>query len=73
LDVPNPDPHRATTDKDGKYELRGIRKHPAYTASVEADTATGFLPCQGSADDTIGYTPITIDLKCAKGSSSAAR
>lgn len=57
----------ATTDKDGKYEIRGAKKHTGYMVQVDADPAAGLLQCQGFADDTVGYEPIVIDLKCAKG------
>jgi hypothetical protein len=57
----------ATTDQDGKYEIRGAKKHTGYMVEVPPDPTTGLLPCQGFADDTVGYEPITIDLKCAKG------
>ncbi|MDY3561885.1 sigma-70 family RNA polymerase sigma factor [Gemmata sp. JC673] len=57
----------AVTDTDGKYEIRGARKHPGYMVEVPADTAAGLIACQGFADDTAGYEPITINLKCAKG------
>jgi RNA polymerase sigma factor (sigma-70 family) len=63
----NPDFIRATTDKDGKYEIRGARKHKGYAVEVPADTVTGLLPCRGTAEDTAGFEPITIDLKCVKG------
>lgn len=57
----------ATTDKDGKYEIRGAKKHTGYMVEVPPDPAAGLLPCQGFADDSVGYEPVTIDLKCAKG------
>ncbi len=63
----NPDFNQVVTDKDGKYEIRGARKHDGYMVEVRSDSAAGLLPCTGSADDTVGYEPITIDLKCAKG------
>ncbi len=63
----NADHNVATTDTDGRYEIRGARKHAGYMVEVPPDTAAGLLPCQGFADDTVGYEPITIDLKQAKG------
>ncbi len=63
----NPDANSAITDKDGRYEIRGARKHGGYMVEVPPEPLTGLLPCQGFADDTVGYEPITIDLKCAKG------
>ncbi len=61
------DYNTAVTDKDGKYEIRGARKHPGYMVEVPSDPVAGLLPCQGFADETAGYEPITINLKCAKG------
>src|SRR5262249_20061500 len=55
------------TDGDGRYEIHGGRKERAYMVEVGADTAAGYMPCQGWADDTIGYEPITIDLRVKKG------
>jgi len=63
----NFEPARATTDKDGQYEIRGARKRAGYGVEVDVDLMAGLLPCQGFADDTVGYEPIVIDLKCAKG------
>jgi hypothetical protein len=57
----------AITDKDGKYAIRGARKHEEYMVECPPDPQAGLLPCQGFADDSAGYEPITIDLKCAKG------
>jgi RNA polymerase sigma factor (sigma-70 family) len=63
----NPDYNAATTGKDGRYEIRGARKHKGYMVECYADPKVGLLPCQAFADDTVGYEPVTIDLKCAKG------
>ncbi len=63
----NPDYNRAITDKDGRYVIRGARKHKGYMVECPPDVAAGLLQCQAFADDTAGYEPITIDLKCAKG------
>jgi RNA polymerase sigma factor (sigma-70 family) len=59
--------NQAVTDKDGKYEIRGARKHTGYMVEIQPDPDAGLLQCQGFADDTVGYEPITIDLKCARG------
>ncbi len=59
--------NQAVTDKDGKYEIRGARKHKGYMVEIPPDPPAGLLECQGFADDTVGYEPITIDLKSAKG------
>lgn len=63
----NPDYNTAVTDEDGKYEIRGARKHKGYGVEVSPDPAAGLLPCQAFADDTVGYEPITLDIKQAKG------
>jgi RNA polymerase sigma factor (sigma-70 family) len=63
----NPDYNSAITDKDGNYVIRGARKHKGYMVECPSDTRIGLLQCQAFADDTAGYEPITIDLKCARG------
>jgi protocatechuate 3,4-dioxygenase beta subunit len=63
----NPGYNTAVTDKEGRYEIRGARKHKGYMVEVPADTKAGLLPCQAFADDTVGYEPVTIDVKCARG------
>jgi RNA polymerase sigma factor (sigma-70 family) len=60
-------PHTATTDRDGKFELRGCRKHPSYIPEVAADPETGYLPVQVEVKDTAGYDPIDVEIACAKG------
>jgi RNA polymerase sigma factor (sigma-70 family) len=55
------------TDADGRYEIKGARKAAAYMVEVAADPAAGYMPCQGWADDTTGYEPVTIDLRPKKG------
>ena len=57
----------ARTDKDGRYEIRGARKAKGYMVEVGADTTAGYMPCQGWADDTTGYEPVTLDLRTRKG------
>jgi RNA polymerase sigma factor (sigma-70 family) len=63
----NPDYNTAVTDGDGKYEIRGARKHKGYMVECSPDPKVGLLPCQAFADDTVGYEPIALDLKCVKG------
>ncbi len=63
----NPDYNQAVTNKDGKYEIRGARKHKGYMVECSPDPVAGLLQCQAFADDTVGYEPVTLDLKCAKG------
>ena len=62
-----PQPKWAVSDKDGRYEIRGARRYPAYMVECPGDAAAAILPCQGFATDTVGYEPVTIDLKCATG------
>ncbi len=62
-----PLPHTATTDKDGKFEFRGCRKHSAYIPEVAADPETGYLPAQVEVKDTPGYDPISVEIACARG------
>jgi RNA polymerase sigma factor (sigma-70 family) len=59
--------HTATTDKDGKFEIRGSRKHSAYIPEVAADPETGYLPAQVEVKDTAGYEPISVEIACARG------
>jgi RNA polymerase sigma factor (sigma-70 family) len=58
---------RTSTDKDGNYTIHGARKQKSYFVECPPDPRTGLLSCQISAEDTAGYTPITVDLKCARG------
>jgi hypothetical protein len=60
-------PLGAWTDTDGRYEIRGAHKSGRYMVEVLGDTATGHMACQGWADDSTGYEPITIDLHPKKG------
>jgi RNA polymerase sigma factor (sigma-70 family) len=57
----------ATTDADGRYEIRGARKREAYMVEVASDPAGGYMACQAHAKDTPGYDPITIDIGVKKG------
>jgi RNA polymerase sigma factor (sigma-70 family) len=63
----NQDFTRAITDKDGKYIIRGAHKCKTYLVECPPDPQAGLLPCEASDEDTAGYAPITIDLKCARG------
>jgi 5-hydroxyisourate hydrolase-like protein (transthyretin family) len=58
----------ATTDANGRYEIRGANKSPkGYMVEVSSDPATGHMRSQARAADTPGYTPITIDVPVKKG------
>jgi hypothetical protein len=63
----NPDYNTAFTDSDGKYVIHGARKHKGYMVECPPDPKAGLLQCQAFAEDTVGYEPITLDLKCAQG------
>ena len=60
-------PLGAWTDKDGRYEIRGAGKFPAYMVEVAADPAAAYLPAQARATDKTGYEPITLDVRVKKG------
>jgi RNA polymerase sigma factor (sigma-70 family) len=60
-------PLSATTDAEGKYELRGARKATTYTVAVESDPDTRHVGARVRADDTAGYEPLAIDIKVKKG------
>jgi hypothetical protein len=57
----------ATTDKDGKYEIRGAKKHKAYILEVPSNAATGTMMCQLTTKDSDGFEPLTIDIICKRG------
>ncbi|OWK38471.1 sigma factor-like helix-turn-helix DNA-binding protein [Fimbriiglobus ruber] len=59
--------NHAITGADGRYEIRGARKHKGYMVECLPDPKAGLLQCQAFADDTAGYEPVTVDLKCARG------
>lgn len=63
----NPAHNTAVTGPDGRYTIRGAKKHPKYMVEVDSDPAAGLLPVQAFADDTVGYEPVTIDLKPGRG------
>jgi RNA polymerase sigma factor (sigma-70 family) len=63
-----PVPLSAITDKEGRYEIHGAGKSAkGYTVEVPSDSATGYMACVGRSQDTPGYDPATIDLRCRKG------
>jgi RNA polymerase sigma factor (sigma-70 family) len=64
---------RATTDKDGHYEIHGAKKAKSYMVEVEADTKAGYLQAQAHSDDSSGYDPLTIDVRVKKGVVIAGR
>jgi 5-hydroxyisourate hydrolase-like protein (transthyretin family) len=61
-------PVSATTDAEGRYEIRGARKSAkGYMVEVPSDTDSGHMACQGRSPDTPGYGTITIDINMRKG------
>jgi RNA polymerase sigma factor (sigma-70 family) len=61
-------PVSATTDAEGRYEIRGARKSPrGYMVEVPSDPDSGHMACQGRSADTPGYGTVTIDLNMRKG------
>lgn len=63
----NLDYNWAITDRNGKYEIRGARKHKSYMIECPPDKQAGLMECQGFAQDTPGYDPVEINLKCRRG------
>src|SRR5262245_46300595 len=62
-----PSLYEAVTDKDGKYEVRGVRKHGRYKVACWTNPKSGYFPALTDLDDTVGYEPITLDFACARG------
>ena len=60
-------PIQATTDAQGRYEIRGAGKAPSYLLEVLGDPSTGYLACQVWADDTPAFGPVTADIRVKKG------
>ena len=65
--IPSPPLVEARTDARGRYEYRGAGKTKTYHLSVASDSATGYLAAQVDAADTVGYAPVTVDLRLKKG------
>src|SRR5262249_46756370 len=57
----------ATTDGEGRYEIRGARKTKSYLLDVASDPATGHMACQVRAADTSEYEAIAADISVKKG------
>jgi protocatechuate 3,4-dioxygenase beta subunit len=58
---------KAVTDNEGRYEIRGLRKHTVYYVQGYPETGTGFFSNTVTIDDTAGYEPITANVACARG------
>jgi hypothetical protein len=62
-----PLPLSATTDAEGRYEIRGARKAKAYGVEVASDPDSRHVGTQIQAVDTAGYEPVVADIKVKKG------
>jgi RNA polymerase sigma factor (sigma-70 family) len=60
-------PLRATTDAEGRFEVRGAHKARSYALEVEDDLEAAYVGAYARAADTAGYEPVTIDVKVKKG------
>ena len=60
-------PLTATSDDQGRYEIRGARKGKAYVVEVESDPTGGYMAAQVHPPDTPGYDPIDMDIEVKKG------
>jgi RNA polymerase sigma factor (sigma-70 family) len=60
-------PLGATTDAEGKFEIRGSGRHESYILQTGADTNTGYLPCQVTVKDAPGSDPLVAEIGCKKG------
>ena len=58
---------KATTDSEGRYEIRGARKATSYTVELFSDARSGHLGRVVHLDDTPGYGPITADILVKQG------
>ncbi len=58
---------RTKTDAQGRFEFRGAHKAKTYSLYVDSDSATGYLPTRIDAADTVGYSPVNVDVRIKKG------
>src|SRR5262249_13579919 len=56
-----------TTDRAGRYEIRGAFKAPQYTLTVESDPATGMVRRSVTVPDSNGYEPVVANIQTARG------
>ncbi len=57
----------AKTDSQGRYEFHGARKTKTYPFYVDSDSTAGYLATQINAADTVGYSPLRVDIRIKKG------
>ncbi len=58
---------RTKADAQGRFEFRGAHKAKTYSLYVDSDSSAGYLPTQIGATDTVGYSPVNVDLRLKKG------
>jgi RNA polymerase sigma factor (sigma-70 family) len=58
---------RATTNAEGRYEIRGAAKAKSYQVEVGSDPKAGYLGRSVRIEDTPGYRPLTADIRLKKG------
>jgi len=58
---------QATTDAEGRYEIRGARKAKSYLLEVASDARAGYLGKEVWIEDTPGYQPVLADIRVRKG------
>src|SRR5262249_55376999 len=57
----------ATTDKNGKFTLRGLAKAKAYILVADPEEGTEYLHRFGSISDTTGFETITAGIDLPRG------
>jgi RNA polymerase sigma factor (sigma-70 family) len=60
-------PPEAKTDAQGRCEIHGVRKTKRYLLAIDDNKATGHLPSQVWAEDTVAHQPVHADIKIKKG------
>jgi RNA polymerase sigma factor (sigma-70 family) len=58
---------RTKTDAQGRFEFRGAHKAKTYSLYVDSDSSAGYLPTRIDAADTVGYSPVNVELRLKKG------
>jgi hypothetical protein len=65
--IPPPPLVEPRTDARGRYVFHGAGKTKTYQLSIASNSAAGYLTTTVDAADTVGYTPLTVDLRLKKG------
>jgi len=58
---------KAVTDPQGRYELLGLAKAPAYALKVEPAKGQPYFSCNVRLEDTPGLDAFTADVELARG------